>query len=207
MTLPDRVLRQYLAGALDPPDLERVERALGADPGLRVRLGVLLATTVQPGTTPAPGRWVVPPPSLPVFGLGSPLRGTAAPVGVMDASAPDVGWVVLRLDVPAEHLDHRVVVLERGASDWSVVFPTAADELHPASALPREQGQVRIDVARPTGGPGSPAHREHRIAVVLVPPPLADDVDWSLGPDVRWGAVIDAAADGALPIASFDVGR
>jgi hypothetical protein len=195
--IPDRVLRQHLAGALDPPEREQVERALASDPALRERLALLLATTHD---APAPGLaptgaglagWVVPPPAARTLG------GSAAPVAVM-GGAEGTGWVVLRLDVSPEQLDHRVVVLERTGAEWDVVFPCSADEECPARALPREGGQLRIDVA--TAGAG----RAHRIAAVLVPP--APPLDWTLPPVERWARVRDALAAGELPAVAFDMG-
>lgn len=193
MTIPDRTLRQFLAGALEPPDQERVERALSADPDLRSRLALLLATTPA-----APLGWVVPPPGAPVR---VPLVGAASPAPVMDArSAPD--WLVLRLDVPDALLDHRVVVLERAGGVWTVAHPTTPDSWVAARVLPRENGRVRLDLG---GGQGS-AGLAGRVAVVLVAPPLAGEVAWDLEPEARWAAIRDALADGELPVAAFDVG-
>jgi hypothetical protein len=197
MTIPDRVLRQYLAGALDPPDQEDVERAMAASPSLLARLAVLRADTApEPPDGGAPRPWFVPPPGLVPPGTRlAPLTGRAAPVAVMDGGGGG-GWLVLHLDVPPERHHHRVVVLERHGADWAVGFPASEDELLEAGSLGREGDRVRLDYALDAPGVG-------RIAVVLVPPEIP--IDWSADADQRWAAVRDGLAAGTLAAVSFSV--
>ncbi|MEQ1564881.1 MAG: hypothetical protein ABMA64_04530 [Myxococcota bacterium] len=155
--IPVRTLRQYLALALDPPEHEQVERALAADPELLAQLALLIAETPPLPDRPA---WAMPPP-----GIAAGLRGAAAPVAVMDADGP-AGWWQVELEIPADHAEDWVVLLERAEDVWEVVFPTGPSEVTRASELPRRGDRARVDlhtVAR-------------RLAVVLVPPDL-----------VRWG--------------------
>lgn len=182
-TISDRLLGQYLAEALEPPERRRVERALVEVPGAKERLEALRTADLDEPTDP----WIVPPPSLP-----TPLQATPAPAAVMDTSAS--AWWVVRLDVPEEHLDHMVVVLERETGSWNVVFPTSDDECVAVGALPRDGDQVRLDLA--AGGP-------RRVAVVLVPPNLPIDFGTDdLG--ARWVGVRKAIRAGAVPVVAFD---
>ena len=185
ITLPDRMLRQFLAGALDPPEHEAVERALAADPSLHTRLATLLAAT--PAVPEAADRWSLPPP-----GVVAGLRGTVEAAPVMGLG-PSEDWVVLRLDIGRDRDADRVVVLERHGEDWTVVFPATADEETRVESLPREGDLVRIDL-RVEG---------HRAAVVLVPPEWP--VDWSKPPNERWERV--RAQLGELPVLTFRGGR
>lgn len=181
MTVPDRTLRQYLAGALEPPDQEEVERELGSSPTLRDRLAVLMATTLA-----APeASWVLPPPQV-----RGPLRAAAAPVATMDAGS-DTGWLVVRLDVPTERADHHLVVLERRGSAWEVLYPGPDDPPLRASDLPLEGGQRRLDLS-------TVGREPRRIGVVLTDrePAATDD---------RWEQVRDALAAGEAVSVTFDV--
>lgn len=213
MTIPDRVLRQYLAGALEPPDLERVEIALAGSPALRERRDLLLADTVEVapqlgsgriglggrwgGAGDGPGGWIIPPPSVPPPDRGFALSGVAAPVATMGGERGgglDAGWVVLRLEVAPEHLDHRIVVLERSGAQWRVLSPEGPDDFRRASELVRDD-RVRIDLATDADA--------HRIAVVLVPG------GWSIAfdepPDRRWSRIQGALIAGEIPVISFDM--
>ncbi len=183
MTIPDRMLRQYLAGALEPPDSERVERALKRAPALRDRLATLVDTTIPAHSS----RWVVPPPSL-----RSGMRATAAPAAVMESGSA-AGWLVLRMQIPAEQLDHVVLVLERVGAEWEVVFPSMAEEMVTASALPRIGDAVQLDLA---------AGQHRRVAVVFIPPDHS--IDFTLGVAQRWSEVKDSMSAGKLPVVSLD---
>lgn len=181
-TISDRLLGQYLADALEPPERRRVERALDELPEARARLERFRAADLDEPTDP----WIVPPPSLP-----TPLQATPAPAAVMDTSAS--AWWVVRLDVSEEHHGHVVVVLEREGGSWEVVFPTSAAERTLVGALPREGDQVRLDLA--AGGP-------RRVAVALVPPDIP--IDFDADENERWSSVKHSIRAGAVPVVAFD---
>jgi hypothetical protein len=183
MTVPDRTLRQYLAGALEPPDQEEVERELSASTVLRERLAVLLATSAS---APEPGpSWVLPPPQV-----HGPLRAAAEPVATMDATS-DIGWLVVRLEVPTERRNHRIVVLERRSSEWEVLYPGPDDPPLRASDLPVEGDRTRLDLSTEGRDP-------RRMAVVLVDREPAASGD-------RWEEVREALAAGEAVAVTFDV--
>ncbi|MEQ1505169.1 MAG: hypothetical protein ABMB14_23250, partial [Myxococcota bacterium] len=126
----------------------------------------------------------------------APIRGTVAPVAVMDAGAARPGWVVIHLDVGPDQRSAIVVVLERRGAAWDVLFPTAPDEVRTAEALAPDGGPVRLDLALPPGEP-------RRVAVVLVP---ADwDLAWDAAEDERWARAREAVGNGDLQVVSFDV--
>jgi hypothetical protein len=182
-TIPDRLLRQYLAGALEPPEQARIERALAGAPEIRERLALLLATSIDEPEA----AWHVPPPSLAVG-----LRSTSAPAAMMDAAGGG-GWLVVWLEAGDDRLDHRVLVLERAGAGWEVVFPSSAEELVTVGALPREGGRTRLDL-----DPGA----ARRVAVVLVPPDL--QIDFGIPADARWSGVQEGLRAGELPVVSLD---
>lgn len=183
-TISDRLLGQYLAEALEPPERRRVERALSEVPGARERLERLRTTQLDEPADP----WIVPPPGLP-----SQLRAATAPAAVMDSTAS--AWWVVRLDASPEVEDHTVVVLEREEGAWSVVFPATSAERITVSALPHdEEGRVRLDLAA-----GSP----RRVAVAMVPPSLPIDFAASVS-STRWDHVKQAIRSGTIPVVSFD---
>ncbi|MEZ4238327.1 MAG: hypothetical protein R3F59_19680 [Myxococcota bacterium] len=182
-TISDRLLRQYLAGALEPPAQERIERALRDVDGLRERMAALLATSL-----PEPrASWVIPPPGAP-----RGLTATAEPAAFM--GEPEAGWTVLWLDVDDAQLDARPVVLERAGADWEVVFPLTEDEVVPLRALHREGGRTRLDVD---------TSRARRVAVVLVPSDRP--LDLTLPDPERWAAVIASVQAGELPVVALAV--
>ncbi|MBX2804227.1 MAG: hypothetical protein KTR31_41585 [Myxococcales bacterium] len=185
MNPSDRVLRQYIAEALDPPRFEEVSEALAASPALRERLALLLATTVQS----SPHRWLLPPPGVraPAVLGGAAMRGA-----VMDGDEAD--WMELALQVPDDQLDHVVVVLEL-VDEWRVLAPVRVEEIVTAGALPshpREAGHRRIDV--------TPAPDATRVAVALVE--HAPDLT---APD-PWADVRRRVAMGELLAVTFVVG-
>jgi hypothetical protein len=182
--IPDRILRQYLAGALEPPVQERVERALRREPGLRERLAVLLATSIP--EPEADVGWLIPPPNLP-----RSLRATTALAAVMGEQTE--GWVEVWLEIPKAHLDDRVIVLERESTGWRVVFPTEPAELVSARALPRDGARSRLDLDA----------RSSRIAVVLVAPDRP--LDLTLPEPARWAELRACLEAGEVPITSIDI--
>lgn len=181
-TISNRLLGQYLAGALEPPERRRVERALAERPEARSRLDALRALEHDEPRHP----WIVPPPSLP-----SALQATSAPAAVMEAGSG--AWLVVRLAVADDQQDHVVVVLERTGEAWEVVFPATAEERTTVGMLPREGEQARLDLAEIP---------PRRIAVALVPPDVA--IRFESGADERWSAVRAGLASGTIPVVSFD---
>ncbi len=186
----DRLLRQYLAEAMDPPRAEEIRDAVAASPELQARLAELIATT--PPEPPSPQAeslpWMLPPP-----GARAPflMQGSLADGLLMDGQ--DADWVELSIDVPEPDLGCVVVVLERGDDAWQIVFPAHDDEVVRAGELPVVGSARRLDV---TLQPGSA-----RLAVLLVPDP----------PDLSaadpWEAVRQAVASGQHPLITFDVHR
>ena len=183
MNPSDRLLRQYIAEALDPPRWEAVRDAIAASPDLQARVAMLLASTVE-----LPQRaWQMPPP-----GAAAPfiLAGRSEIGAVLDPSAP--AWLEVKFAVPSEQLDHVVVVLEREHGAWRVLFPASSSEVLQAHDLAlAEDGLRRLDV--------TPSEGQERVGVVLVPtaPDFSGADPWV---DVRRGV-----AEGRHPVVTFPV--
>ena len=184
--IPDRLLRQYLAGALEPPEHDRVERALRDVAGLRDRLERLRAEALPMQAEEPDDGWRLPPPQR-----SSSLAPRAVPAPMMDAGPG--GWWEVHVHVAADQQAHRVVVLERAGAAWRVAFPIAAEELVTAGQLPQEGGRARLAIA---------GDRPGRMAIVLVPPDFP--IDFDIEPALRWAMIREAVLAGAVPAASFD---
>lgn len=186
MNPSDRVLRQYLAEALEPPRAEEVREALARSPALAARLALLIAETPPEPAPPERPGWRMPPPGVTAPFL---LQGTFASGAVMDADQAD--WIELSIEVPEADLDCVVVVLERRDAAWEVLFPTDEDEVIRASELPHEGSLRRLDVTLQP--------EVERLSVVLVPE-VPD-----LGAADPWASVREAVASGQRPVITFDV--
>jgi len=164
---------------LDPSVLEAV-RVPAAAPGLKERFAAAFEALGD--------RW-----SGFAGGVSGALR--LAPVAVLDAGSPRVGDRVT-LDVPAGDTPGaiRPVVLRAAGETAHVVYPLEVDDWVALDAFPPGVSPATraLDVVleAPEG--------VHRYAVLRV----ADEhaVDFGLGPEVRWLAVLEAAAAGQVPV-------
>jgi hypothetical protein len=180
----DLLLRRYLAGALDPPDEALVAEALRGDAALQARLAGLLVAEI-PAEAPT---WRLPPP-----GARTPrplAAGVRAGALMDDDRAPAAGdFVELRLEVPPEALDHRVVVLAR-QEGWEVIAPGSPEEVLTGADLPAEaDGRRRLDLLLEGPGPW-------RFAAVLLPP--GEVIAWQRPGPERWVEIQRALAEGRL---------
>jgi hypothetical protein len=176
----DRMLRAYLAGALDPGRAAEVEETLAASPALQRRLSTLLTAEVSaPGTS----GWGLPPAG--VRGPWSlPVEVHAAPF--MDGEGV-VAWHTLLLDIPDDQLPRMVVVVQRPpGGDWAVWLPTAPDEVIHGADLPLQDARRRLDVASIDG----------ELAVVLLPEDVAPRWD----AEDPWAEARHAVRTGRAPM-------
>ena len=200
MTIPDRVLRAYLGGALEPGRIDDLEAELETSAALRARLAALSAelsaelSPAQPAPRSTAPAWRLPPPGA--MGPWS-LRASAAPVAVMGADTPRPGdrvrISVVGLDDPADHL---VVVLWRGDGDWEVMLPASERQRVTADRLPVDADGARyLDV---TVRPDAPRQRW-----ALALPPADEPIDWA-APE-RWLDLIARVRDGLVPAVTVAV--
>lgn len=181
-------LHGWAAGALEPGEEALVAHALAGDPALAAQAEQIGAALDRDEAR----TWWLPPPAS--AGLGA-LRVAA---GVLAGESLRPGdRFTLRIPPLPDPGRRQVVVLQRGAGDWQVVFPRAPQEAVTLECLePSPDGGWRLDLAaRPETG-------RQRWAVAL---PLPDEAcpDWS-APE-PWSVLSSAIRRGAVAASSVDV--
>lgn len=198
-TIPDGILRLYLADLLDPVDRTELEDQLAADPALRQHLAGLR----QPPRAESPVQQTRPAWMLPTPGYRPPHRQRMQVHRRMATLSdrevvPRGGRFLFELSTEWAQDNRRMVVMVQHAGQVEVVSPAGpVDPMRRVSEL--EQVEGRPGVSLMVGGdPGL-----ERWAVVLVDDDFA--VDWSVDEETRWAALRDAITEGTVPVGTMDV--
>ncbi len=186
MTVRERDLLRYIAGAAEPSRALELEERLATDPELQARVAEL-RHELRPSTDPT--RWFIPPPAL----AAGPQRLllSVAPVDVMSSGDLRPGErFAMRFDDPDEE-PRLLVVLHRENGRWHVLFPeTEHDVMHSRELPTDDRGQRVLELA------AGPEPGDQRWAVAL-PTPLQ-------GPNWRaedpWSGMRDAMGRGEVPV-------
>lgn len=179
----DRTILAWLAGVLDPALARRLESELATDPELQARVEIQRARLREPTERP---RWRLPPTGLPVG-----LDAAAQRAGTMGGPLRPGDLVLVSLQVH-DPTPRQVVVLARDRAAWTVLLPSAPDEVLALEDLALDTAgrrQLYLSIAE--------APAVQRRAVLL--PPLDLPVDWSLAPEERWAALQALLDQGEVP--------
>lgn len=186
MTIPDRDLLRYLAGAAEPSRALEVEEQLSRDPALQQRLAVLSA---ELQAAAAPPRWFIPPPALAAGPRAFAV--SVAPVAVMSSGDLRPGErFAMRFDDPDDQ-PRLLVVLHREEGRWQVLFPQSATDVLHTSELPTDDNGQRVLELAAGAEPG-----DQRWAVAL-PTPLHGP-NWAA--EDPWVGMRDAMGRGEVPV-------
>lgn len=183
MSVHDGLLAAWLVDALDPPEALGVAERVARSPEAQQRARALDQWLSVGRVLPLPAAGVA---------VGPLAWGAAAPQSLdMSRTVAPGDRVVVVLQAVARPQDWQVCVLRWQGDDWTLRWPTSAEERTPLSALRSlDGGHELMLVADPDPG-------VQQWAVVLWP--LAQAVDWDLPPPARWAPLFAAVAARRVP--------